>query len=297
MKFFGMDFPYPFEKQDLFTDDLRMSAYTENPTIIPDIDLVYVLSGRSTVLGADADGLKRACDPLDDLERLREGIRIATIINSLRANKRVDELHVEDYLIPIFYNGRTIHNKDLEEALQCDLLPYYPKELFIIDPIKPENTIGQIQSFANYLSSHHHKNVAIVSSAYHLPRVARMIALDSPQVTNENSLDDLMTNPLAKSSDSPLSALKLFLYGIHKHEKRPGIQYDLIGEQDAMQRYSSGPTPSIAKYRSKNVFFTDEDRCIYTSFAASLFWGNRAIVSEHSKSKAELQLVPYVYKQ
>ena len=42
------------------------------------IDLVYVLSGRTTVLGADADKLDRPFDALDDIERMREGIRIAT---------------------------------------------------------------------------------------------------------------------------------------------------------------------------------------------------------------------------
>jgi len=296
MKFFGMKFDAVFNSNDPFTDDLRKSAYTKNPTIVPDLDLVYVLSGRTTALGTDADGLKREFDPADDLARLCEGIRIATTINALRANKRIDELALKDYVTPIYYNGRAIHNNDLKEALHRNLLPYYPKELFIIDSINPENTIGQIQSFTKYLSNNHHENVAVVSSAYHLPRVARTIGLDSPQVTNEDSLESIITNPLETWIDSPLSKLKLFLYGVHKNEKRPGMTFDLLGEHGAMQRYSSGTTPFIAKYQSKNVFFTDEDRHIYKSFAASLFWSNRAVTSEHEKSKYALALVPYVYK-
>ena len=47
-----------FGKDNLFTDDLRMSSNTSNPTIIPNIDLVYVLSGRTTALKKDADKLK-----------------------------------------------------------------------------------------------------------------------------------------------------------------------------------------------------------------------------------------------
>ena len=72
--FFGIAFKHHLPMEDVFTDDLRKSASTPNPTIIPEIELVYVLSGRSTALGADADGLQRPFDAFDDLERIREGI-------------------------------------------------------------------------------------------------------------------------------------------------------------------------------------------------------------------------------
>lgn len=284
MKFFGMKFHDCFNSHDGFTDDLRKSSYTKNPAIVPDIDLVYVLSGRTTALGSDADGLKREFDPLDDRERLCEGIRIATRINALRANKKIKELTRKDFVTPIFYNGRIIHNKDLKKALQGNLLPYYPEELFIIDSISPENTIGQIQSFAKFISKYHHENVAVVSSAYHLPRVARTIGFDSPQVTNGNILEEPIHNLFEKWIDSPLGRLKLFLYGVHKNEKRPGMIFDLHGEYSAMQRYSSGSTPSISKYSSKNIFFNNEDFSIYKSFSRALFWGNRILESEDKKT-------------
>lgn len=282
MKFFGMQFREYFNFNDGFTDDLRKSSYTQNPTIVPEIDLVYVISGRTTALKSDADGLKREFDPEDDYYRLCEGIRIATIINALRAHKEVDELNREDYVTPIFYNGRTIHNHDLKIALERKLLPYYPQDLFIIRSIHPDTTLGQIQSFNKYLSHYPHENVAVVSSAYHLPRVARSIGMDSPQVTNEQSID------------SPLSTLKLFLYGVHKNETRPGMRFDLSGEHSAMQRYSAGETPSISKYASKNVFFTDADRAVYKSFANALFWSNRAGEGNGChQSPNESALIPY----
>ncbi len=293
MKFFGMRFDDYFNYHDVYTDDLCKSSYTENPTIVPEIDLVYVLSGRTTALGTDADGLKREFDHSDDIDRLCEGIRIATIINALRANKKVEELAIEDYVTPIFYNGRTIHNKDLKIALQRNLLPYYPRELFIIYSINPENTIGQIQSFNKYLSNHYHENVAVVSSAYHLPRVARTIGLDSPQVTNENVLLESINSPFEKLVDSPLSTIKLFLFGVHKNEKRPGMIFDLTGEHSAMQRYYSGTTPSISKYSSNNVFFTNEDYYIYKSFLRALFWDKRITESEEKKSINDFAIVPY----
>lgn len=291
MKFFGMTFQTVFKRQDIFTDDLRKSAATKNPTISADIDLVYVLSGRTTALGADADGLKREFDPEDDLARLLEGVRIATQINALRANKKPEELTRKDYVTPIFYNGRAIHNQHLRAALKRKLLPY-PKELFIIADINPENTIGQIQSFSRYLSTHHHENVAVVSSAYHLARVARTLSLDSPQVNNEKALEGAIISPWEKWVENPLSKLKLFLYGVHKNEKRPGIVFDLQGEHSAMQRYSAGPTPSIARQASSNVFFTDEDVASYKSFKTALFWGTGGRTEdEEEQTKNEYALI------
>lgn len=270
MKFFGMKFSDVFNDHDIFHDDLRKSAYTVNPTIIPDIDLVVVLSGRTTVLGVDADGLQRPFDPSDDIERLKEGIQIARAVNALRANKKEDALVARDFVTPIFYNGRTIHNQHLRKALEQGIIQY-PKELFIIRDIFPENTIGQVQSFKNYIREHHqHKNIAVVSSAYHLARVARTIGQDSPQVIYE------------EEGDHPMSQLNLFLYGVHKHEKRLGMVEDLQGEYHAMQRYSSGIAPSISRVQSKNVFFTDEDFHGGLAFNRALFWAQRGCLKTPS---------------
>lgn len=259
--FFGMTFDELFSTEDVFTDDLRKSALTPNPTIIPVIDLVYVLSGRSTALGADADKLDRPFDLFDDIERMREGVRIATQVNALRAHKKPNELTSEEWVTPILYNGRAIHNRHLKEALEQGLIAY-PKELFIILDINPENTIGQIQSFKKYLTESQHKNVAVVSSAYHVPRVARIIGNESPQVYGEED-------------DSTLSELNLFLFGVHKQDKRNGIANDLQGEYRAMRSYSGGP--SIARLQSKNTFFNDIDLSITKSFNRARFW--RSVIS------------------
>jgi len=151
-EFYGVALDDSFP-EDIFTDDLRKSALTQNPTIIPEIDCVWVLSGRSTVLGNDADGLKREFDHADDLRRMSEGVRIATSVNLLRAGKKdVGQLAKEEWIIPIFYNGRKIHNQDLKKAIATGKISY-PAHLFIIEDIEPENTIGQISSFKNYFFS------------------------------------------------------------------------------------------------------------------------------------------------
>ncbi len=262
--FFGINFEDVFSIKDIFTDDLRKSSSVENPRIIPEFDLVYVLSGRSTALGKDADKLDRDFDTEDDLERLKEGIRIADEVNALRAKKRVEQLTSEDRVTPIFYNGRAIHNSDLKIALEQGIISY-PKELFIIKDIAPENTIGQVRSFKEFLSStpNKYKNVAVVSSAYHGPRVLRTIGNESPLTMNEDE-------------DSPIQELNLFFFGVHKNEQRKGIIHDLKGEHRAIINYSSGDTPSIARVQSTNTFFTDTDFIKEKMFKNIQYWARTA---------------------
>lgn len=257
--FFGKSFGEVFSTNDIFTDALRKSTLTENPQIIPEIDLVFVLSGRSTVLGGDADNLRREHDIADDLERVREGIRIATQINALRAGKTPAQLKRDEMVTPIFYNGRPIHNKHLRKALKIGLLPY-PKELFIIHDIKPENTIGQIQSFKEYLLYTQHKNIAVVSSSYHIPRVACILGNESPQVSSEDIIEHL------------IHELNIFLFGVHKQKIRPGIVHDIQGEYKALKNYSQGDNPSIARDQSPNTYMNFDDFVQSSSFRRVQFW-------------------------
>lgn len=265
--FFGRPFEKVFSFQDVFTDDLRKSTFTKNPTIIPEIDLVYVLSGRSTFLNGDADKLKRPFDTSDDKDRMLEGIRIATEICALRAGKKIVELRPEDYVIPIFYNGRKIHNQHLRTALDTGLINY-PSHLFLIHEIETETTtIGQKHSFTEYLAKHNHKNIAIVSSAYHIPRVARTFGNQSPQTWDSLELKTL------EQID-----VNIFLFGVHKQELRTGIEYDLRGEQDAMFNRCSNSNPILARYQSSNTFMTDEDFIQANHNNRALFWKGRGSI-------------------
>lgn len=175
------------ERKGKKSEDILKVHKTPSPSIIPDIDLVYVLSGRSTVLGKDADQLDRPVDLKDDKSRLCKGIEIAKKISAQRLHIPVSQLKPENCTIPIFYNGRKIHNEDLREALKNGKINY-PTHLFKIADINPPNTLGQIKSLIDFLQTtemfiHH---IAVVSSAYHLPRVARTLAMESPQTCNEN---------------------------------------------------------------------------------------------------------------
>lgn len=306
--FFGMEFNQVFDKDSIFTHDLRKSSQTNNPTPIAQIDLVYVLSARTTALGNIADielieQNKRAreeFDITDDIDRLRQGIKIAIEVSALRAGKQPNELTEEDYVIPIFYNGRPVHNKDLKCALSnpelqrqlgIEPFPYYPARLFTISPIynPKKNTVGQAQSFRNYLEYHCHEHIAIVSSAFHLPRVARTLGLDSPQM-DEANLDDILETKMV----NPLANLKLYLFGVHKNQARPGITMDLEGEVGAMQNYSAGDNPSISRYQSRNVFFTDQEIYSTKSFARALFWNGysqKKLINEKNDKQTSLSII------
>lgn len=282
-EFYGVTLDDSFP-EDIFTDDLRKSALTQNPTIIPEIDYVWVLSGRSTILGNDADGLKREFDHADDLGRMSEGVRIATRVNLLRAGKEdVGQLTEQEWVTPIFYNGRKIHNQDLKKAIAEGKISY-PDHLFIIEDIDPENIIGQIRSFKNYFSfqSENVKNIAVVSSAYHIPRVARTIGNTSPQTEVEKVY---FWQPyrigqapveITVEEDHPIRQFNFLLFGVYKQEKRPGIVDDLRGECRAMLSYSSGERPSIARQQSNNTFFNDGDIYGFKSFKRALFWHRAA---------------------
>ena len=214
------------------------------------IDLVYVLSGRGSVLRLPVDQASVA-DPEDDYYRMRMGVEIARKIFAAKGIR-----------VPIFYNGRTLHNEYLREALKRGLFDY-PKEFFIIRPIFPENTIGQAKSFKDFLETQESATIAIVSSAYHLPRVSRTFGNLSPTISESSERDPkgLIKKDSTKFGVemSKLEEANLLLFGIDRDFKRPGIEKDLRGELDAMKNYSSGASPTIARYQPLNTFLNKTD--------------------------------------
>ena len=88
-----------------------------------------------------------------------------------------------------------------------------------------------------------------------------------------------------------LCDIKLYLYGVHKNEARNGIKLDLIGENNAFQQYSSGEMPSISRYLSKNVFFTDEEIYSYKSLSKAIFWNRHSAYLENKSIDEDDQLV------
>ncbi|MDF1646582.1 MAG: hypothetical protein P1U61_06355 [Legionellaceae bacterium] len=246
-------------KEQMFIDDLRKVQLTEEPRIIPDMELVWVLSGRTCVISnrylnevtKKLDG--REFDPNDDYLRVMRGIEVADEINALRAGKAIEDLTDADRVIPLLYNGTVLQNEVFKEALEKNMLPY-PKRLFSIESIYPETTVGQIKSFKSFLAENHYRSIALVSSAFHLPRAARTLGEDSPNAWDEEALG-LFQNILA--------TIKCYFYGVDKAYRNPGTEIDLKCEPNAMYNYSSGfegtRPKTISKWVSKNMFLCQED--------------------------------------
>lgn len=158
-------------KYNPYKDMLRKTFYTENPPVSPKIKVVWVLSGRTDQEGKDVDKLSRPFDPTDDIDRMKEGIRVADEVNAMLAGKKVENLTNNDRVIPIFYNGRPQHNEALRNILREGKLSY-PAHLFEIRDIEKFDTAGQMQCVNGYLErlklDPEHEYVAMVTSGFHV---------------------------------------------------------------------------------------------------------------------------------
>lgn len=189
LNFFGMKFSDCFDFDDVFTDLLRKASQTDNVTIkevLCKVKRIWIPSGRTTVLGANADGLKREFNLSDDPGRIYFMIYLARVICALKANKELHELTDDDIDIEIIYNGRAIHNQDFRKAIARGYFNY-PAHLFKILDIYPENTLGQIASLREYWATQALDDDSFTlcgSDPYHNARVALLLSHDSPQVSN-----------------------------------------------------------------------------------------------------------------
>jgi len=140
---------------------------------------------------------------------------------------------------------------------------------------------GQAKCFNNFLGTPegNYKIIAVVSSAYHLPRIARTFGEDSPQSFNEEG------NPNA------LSERKRVLYGYDRKFERPGVKYDVLGEYDAMKNYLSGfqgkVDPTISRLSSKNTLLTQFDMLMVGSFNRHLQAAKNGLAKQAEEIKQQ----------
>jgi hypothetical protein len=189
LNFFGMKFEDCFTEHDVFTDLLRKTSETENISIkevLCQVKCAWVASGRTTVLGADVDGLKREFNRSDDPGRVYGMINHVRAICAMKANKKPHELTPSDCDIDIIYNGRPLHNQQFKEALKRGYFNY-PTERFIILDIHPETTIGQTKSLRRHFAEQDNESFILCESdPYHTGRVGLTLGNLSPQANNES---------------------------------------------------------------------------------------------------------------
>jgi hypothetical protein len=200
----------------------------ENASVDPSIQYVWVLAGRGSYLKqpVDAPNVK---DPEDDYNRLELGIDVARQVTALRSKKSViTEEDIEAYGPQIIYNGRPKHNDDLQQALQERLLTHYPRNKFVILDLPPQelSTRGQFISLSREMPLSD-TSVAIITHAYHFPRVARML--------------ESKWNPFGSNTE-------VFFYLVDRKLEAPGAEEDVVGEMKKIPSYidQGDLTPQIS---------------------------------------------------
>lgn len=189
----------------------------KNAAVDPSIKYVWVLAGRSSYLKEPVDS-PDAKDLNDDYDRLELGIQIAGEVVTQQSHQLMfTNDDIENYGPQIIYNGRPKHNDDLKKALKEGILTHYPEDKFLILDLPPEewNSRGQFMSLKQMVPISD-ASIAIVTHAYHFPRVARMV--------------ESKWNPFGPNT-------KVFFYLVDRELKAPGIQDDMIGEMKRIPTY------------------------------------------------------------
>lgn len=249
-----------------------------------DADIVVVLSGRSGFNGdyteeADKHVLcEDSFDKQDTVRRMQYGIAMAK-----RCNEN-NEKHGLTKQVYVYFNGVKKQNDELKAILEKDgFYDGYPKDLFIIDSIPLDNTLGQVIALNKYLDEHWPRlsqkwrvtrgpNLVLCTSTYHLIRAIRAFGANSPLLTREywtsnplqwSKLSQEMQDYVLKSSVNTLKQANLLPVGCDREIHRNSFwEKDLIGDTQAVVNYSSNvrseifnvsSSPSIANVVADNV--------------------------------------------
>ena len=198
-----------------YCNEIRGLKAKKNELVDPSIQYVFVLSGRSSYLKEPVDG-PDVEDLEDDYNRIELGIETAKSVVRAQLNKsEITQEDMQHYGPTIIYNGRSKHNEDLEKALNDRTLSHYPKDKFRILEIGEASTRGQFISLKkDYPLSH--TSVAVITHAYHFPRVGRMIGSK--------------WHPFGDQT-------KVFFYLVDRDFKAPGSSEDIMREVERISRY------------------------------------------------------------
>jgi hypothetical protein len=157
--------------------------HNQHPPIHPDTDAVWVFSGPGTFLKALENNEQNFTRWMDRY-RILYGLNIVKKVTAKKLKKSSGEITKQDILEngPLFiYNGTEEENKDLRAALNHELSILPSEKVIIVDQVKIdgtiqeiENTLDQIKSFPKELVGKQITNrIAIVSHAPHIARILR----------------------------------------------------------------------------------------------------------------------------
>jgi hypothetical protein len=204
-----------------FMHEVRDIAMTSNPSINSNINYILVLSGRASYLKNPIDH-PNIPDKNDDYNRMQLGIKLAREITAMRLAKQDKQLSEEDLIKfgpTIIYNGRPAHNIELKKALATNIITDYPISKFLVLELPQDqiNTKGQFISVQQNIDLSNEK-LAIVTSAFHFPRVGRTFGGEKP-------FNFLGTN------------VTVYAYLHDRSFMAPGVEQELIDEAAKISRY------------------------------------------------------------
>lgn len=225
--------------------EFLLLSQTANPPIDAQTNYVWILSSRH---GIDEDHVncpvnsenytplaqsdEEQCDIKDGFERIKKALLIGQAVTAKRAKKSITDLLASDYerFAPlIIYNGWPKDNASFHKALNhlatLGLVPYPASKVLIFNmPAVEPHTGGQFTSLANCndprLSKmkEGHCNLSIVTSAYHVPRVRRLLTS-------------------TKYPNPDLVNAKIAIHAIDRQFKRPCAKRDKEGESVRLINY------------------------------------------------------------
>ncbi|CAM3052175.1 Uncharacterised protein [Legionella steigerwaltii] len=266
---------FPIDPNELTTEYALAEAIDAQHVSLEDTDMVVILSGRSGFSGsylevaADKFVLcENEYDETDTVRRMEYGINIAKQCTQNNRNKGITKP------VYVYFNGVQRQNEELRNILRTKgEFNGYPAELFIIDAIPFDNTLGQVLGLSRFLDtywSHFCKtynltrspNLVICTSSYHVPRVTLAHGANSPLLTaafwlKQPELVKKLSHQMQKYVLNPGEILKkstLIVLGCDRQiTANPCWEKDLKGDMEARVRYSYlQKVPSIAQNRADN---------------------------------------------
>lgn len=224
-------------------EEYHLMYQTRNPLIPGDTEFIWVLSSRHDIFQRHLncsqqsvnfpvqDGKNHQCDIADDFKRIEGAF---TLGKQLFLKRRKEFQSDDNELYPlIIYNGWPEQNTSFREAIKAglkslDLIDYPASRILIIDlaDSKDIHTGTQFNNLAEKIKTEplleklkQGKNsIAIVTSAYHIPRVRRYFS--SP----------IYTNPFSQET-------KITFHAIDRKFMRPCARADLKGELQRISKY------------------------------------------------------------
>lgn len=238
---------------------------TTNPPLDIGTDYIWILSSRHGIDEEHVNCSKHSenyvplsqtsqqeCDTKDGFERIKLALSMGQKITAKRAHKAIGDLTATDYEqhAPIvLYNGWPKDNDSFIKAipsLSVKGLPPYPASKIVIFDMPPHqpHTGGQFTSLVNLKDPRLQKmkvspcNVSIVTSAYHIPRVRRLLTSNKyPNLFQQGS--------------------KIAMHGIDRTFERNCAKRDLEGESARLIKYFNegqiGQPGRCAWYNEKSL--------------------------------------------